>query len=150
MTRKKQIRVLSLCVFRNAGRILLNQGYDRVKRENFYRPVGGAVEFGESAAEALVREIREELGEEIADLRRLGVLENRFTFEGRPGHEIIFVFDARFLREELYDAPTLPVHESETDTPDSEAVWLRETDAASSLGPVYPEGLLKLLSRSDP
>ena len=80
MAAKARIRVLSLCVFGRAGRILLNDGYDRVKDKHFLRPVGGAIEFGESAADALVREIREELGEELAAPRRLGVLENRFAF----------------------------------------------------------------------
>lgn len=41
------IRPLAICVFRHAGRILVAEGTDEVKGETFYRPLGGAIEFGE-------------------------------------------------------------------------------------------------------
>ena len=96
------IRNLAICVFRHHSRILVAQGFDDVKNESFLRPLGGAIEFGEMAVEALRREIREELGVEIAEPVRLGVLENVFTYRGQPGHEVIFVFDARFVDAGLY------------------------------------------------
>jgi hypothetical protein len=36
----------------------------------------------------------EELGAEIADVRLRGVLENLFTWDARPWHEIVILFDA--------------------------------------------------------
>lgn len=60
------------------------------------------VEFGETSRQAIVREVQEELSGEITDLRLLGVLENRFTFDGEDGHEIVFVYDGRFADEFMY------------------------------------------------
>ncbi|WP_460164643.1 NUDIX domain-containing protein [Pseudomonas sp. S2_F03] len=53
------------------------------------------MEFGETSAQAIVREVQEELGLAITDVRLLGTLENIFTYAGRPGHEIVQVYDAR-------------------------------------------------------
>lgn len=57
----------------------------------FYLP-GGYVEFGETAQEALVREIKEELGieSEISDF--LGTVENIFEQDGQKFHEINLVY----------------------------------------------------------
>ncbi len=63
-----QIRPLALCLFRNSGRILVFEGYDPLKQQTFYRPLGGGIEFGERAEDAVRREIREEIRAEIASL----------------------------------------------------------------------------------
>lgn len=140
------IRVISICVFRDDGRILVCEGYDTVKQERFARPLGGEVEPGETAAQAIVREIREELGEDVTELRRLGVLENVFEYEGRPGHEVVFVFGGRFADATVYLRPELPVTEAGWSSP---ATW-RPFD---SFGPgcrLVPEGLAALLARDGP
>ena len=59
---RDRIRPIALCLFRHAGRILVGNAYDAVKQEHYCRPLGGGIEFGERGAEAIVREIREELG----------------------------------------------------------------------------------------
>mgnify|MGYP001034475830 FL=1 len=45
------------------------------------------------------REFAEEFGVEVKTGRRLDVTENVFSYEGRAGHEIVFVFEA-FLPDE--------------------------------------------------
>jgi NADH pyrophosphatase NudC (nudix superfamily) len=60
-----QIRPLAICVFRREDRILVAEGFDPVKQEHFYRPLGGGIEFGENSVETISREIREEINAEI-------------------------------------------------------------------------------------
>jgi ADP-ribose pyrophosphatase YjhB (NUDIX family) len=140
---KSRIRPLAICVFRHAGRILVFEGYDRVKGQLFCRPLGGGIEFGERSADAVAREIREELRAEVTDLRLLGVLENVFTYEGKPGHEVVFVYDARFADTSLYEQEVLIAHEG--DDP-FRAVWKSLSEFGSGGPPLYPDGLLELLA----
>ena len=57
---------------------------------------GGHIEFGETGREALVREIREELGVAARAGRFLGVVENSFLQHGRPHAEINLVYELIF------------------------------------------------------
>jgi ADP-ribose pyrophosphatase YjhB (NUDIX family) len=56
------------------------------------RPPGGGIEFGESAEAALIREFREEFDAAVEILGLPSIFENRYVFNGRPGHEIVFAF----------------------------------------------------------
>ncbi len=58
---------------------------------NLYFP-GGHIEFGETGAEALVREVREEMGVDSAAREFLGCCEHRFDQRGRPHAEINLVY----------------------------------------------------------
>lgn len=139
MTAVPRIRTVALCVFRDGDRILVLEGRDPAGERDFHRPLGGGVEFGESSAEAVVREIREEVGAEIADVRLLGVLENRFTYDGAPKHEVVFVFDARFVDAAHYEAPRITGNDNGVAF---SAVW-REIEAHAPA--LYPDGLRELL-----
>lgn len=89
------MRCLAVGMIRRAdGALLLQTGYDPNKNEHFYRPLGGGIEFGEHSRVAFAREIREELGAEVADARLIGWIENIFEVEGRPSHEIMAVYEA--------------------------------------------------------
>ncbi len=135
------VRVKAICLFRHGGLLLAIDDYDPTKRQRFWVPVGGRVEFGESSRQAIIREIREELGAEITGLELLGVLENLFTFDGGPGHEIIFVYDARFIDSATYESGPLTGVEGEREFT---AHWI--DPAAPDHGqPLYPDGLLSLL-----
>lgn len=135
------IRVISICVFGNNGRILISEGGDVAKRDRFARPLGGGVEPGETSRQAIVREIREELGQQITDLRLLGVLENIFEYQGKPGHEIVFVYDGRFTDASVYTRPELPMMEPGWDSPAHQ----RSLDSFSDDCRLVPEGLSELL-----
>lgn len=137
------IRVLAIAVFRDGDRILAARGADPETGEPFYRPLGGGVEFGERAETALRREIAEELGGMIEEPRLLGVLENLFEYAGRAGHEIIFVFDARFSDPSWYGHPELPVTEAGTGW--EPARWISVEALSSGPHRVAPDGLLPLL-----
>ncbi len=139
-----EIRILAICVFRRGSRILVARGFDAVKGEAFLRPLGGAVEFGELAVDALRREIHEELDAEIIEPVQIGVLENLFTYQGKPGHEVVIVFDAEFADQQLYQKDSLPIHEE--DVWDGPAQWV-EFDDGLALA-LYPDGLTELLNNT--
>lgn len=138
-----RIRPLALCVFRHGDRILIAEGYDTVKGQAFYRPLGGGIEFGETSQQTIAREIREELGVAVSHVRYLGTLENVFTFEGQPGHEIVLVYDGRLGDERLYDRAALEgvAHDGTA----IRAIWKTLGAFTAQPAPLYPTGLLDLL-----
>ena len=107
MRKPNAIRVIAICLFRRDDQILVFAGFDRVKGTAYYRPLGGGVDAGETSAQALAREMQEELGAEVTDLQLVGVLESIFTVDERAGHEIVFVYDGRFVDESFYTRPLI-------------------------------------------
>lgn len=142
-----RIRPLVIALFQHDEQILVSEGYDEVKQQAFYRPLGGAIEFGEYSDQALRREINEELGLRITNLRYLFTLENVFIYNGQPGHEIVLVYDADFNDPAVYAQPSLAgIEHGASDDPYFIAVWrsiayFAETGAP----PLYPDGLLERL-----
>ena len=47
--------------------------------------------------------MREEIGQDIKNIRLLDVVENLFTLNGSTGHEIVFVFEADFVESSAYE-----------------------------------------------
>lgn len=137
------IRPVAICVFRHEGRILAVRGHDPHRQGAYLRPVGGGIEFGESGAQTLVREVKEELGADIADVRFIGTLENRFRVGDEPRHEIVLVYDARFTDASLYGREVLRGKES--DGTDYSAIWVRP-EGTKPETPLYPEGVAALLA----
>jgi 8-oxo-dGTP pyrophosphatase MutT (NUDIX family) len=139
----RHIRPVALCVFRNHGRILVFEGYNRTKKQHFYRPLGGRIEFEESSREAAAREIKEELGADVENLRHLGTLENIFTHRRKPRHEIVFIYDGTFVDKSLYEPPFLMAVEGNRH--EFKALWKNLSDFDPDRLPLYPNGLLELL-----
>lgn len=141
------IRPIAICLFSHDGRILAAEGYDPLKQQIFYRPLGGGIEFGEHSRDTIVREIQEELGTAVTDLRYIATLENRFVFNGRPGHEIVQVYDGRFEDAALYQQPALSGIEDDASA--FTAVWKSRNDfMGQNAPPLYPDGLLDLLRQN--
>ena len=136
------IRVIAICVFRSDERILVFEAFDSVEGTPFYRPLGGGVHVGETTRDAIVREIREEIDAEITNLQLLGTIENLFNLEGKPGHEIVFVYDGRFVDETIYERSELTVREDNGDV--HKAVW-RSIDSFDTHHRLVPESLASLL-----
>jgi ADP-ribose pyrophosphatase YjhB (NUDIX family) len=135
------IRPIVLAVIRRGDALLVFEGRDDFKDETYYRPLGGGIEFGESSKEALEREFGEELGAEINVGDRLGVLENVFSWQDRPGHEIAFVFAAEFVDESFYRRDEMKI----LDDP-ATARWVDVRDFRDGSKILYPRGLTELLS----
>jgi 8-oxo-dGTP pyrophosphatase MutT (NUDIX family) len=138
----EQIRVVAIGVVRRGEEILVFEGYDPSKGQTFFRPLGGGIEFGETAAEALAREFREEIGTELEDVCDLGTIENIYVYDGHPGHEIVRVFEARLAASELYGRDQWDVQLEGGSI--CRVLWKHL--AAFSDAPLYPDGLLDLLA----
>lgn len=147
MSPSRGITPKAICVFRRDDRILVALDLDSTKGERYARPLGGAIEFGERAEDALRREIKEEIGAELSAPRLLGVFENLFTLEGRQGHEILFVFDAEFVDNALYESATIEAMEPGWGEP---PVWMPLDAFRDGSLPLYPTGLLALLDEQTP
>lgn len=133
-----RIRPLAVAVVRYEGKVLAVRGVDRVKNQEFFRLPGGGIEFGETAEQTLQREFAEEFGVEIKVGRRLGVAENIFCYEGKNGHEIVFVFEAFLADEKLYSPAGLPFVEPGMEDP--VARWVAMTPETR----LYPEAVRQL------
>ncbi|AJT43103.1 hypothetical protein UM93_12150 [Psychromicrobium lacuslunae] len=122
-------------------RVLVSFGEDRLRGSRFCRAVGGGIEFGESAEQALRREFREELAVELEAVRAIGVLENLFEYEGRQGHEIVhlFMIESVQLSETELDQP-LRIR----DTGEA-AGWLPISEFDEASLPLYPQECQQIL-----
>lgn len=140
------IRSLAICVFLRNNRILVAEGYDAVKSEYFYRPLGGGIEFGESSQETICRELMEELSLEVdkSTLIYLGTLENIFTFNGNAGHEIVLIYDGAFQEHEVYEQAVIMGQEANGES--IRAVWMGLDEFGAGKSILYPTGLTSMLA----
>ena len=118
---------------------MLAQGYDPVKQQTFYRALGGSVDFGETSYDALKREFYEELQAELINIKYLGCIENLFTFNGQPGHEIIQLYECDFADPKFYQCDQLEFTEGEDK---HTAFWLDIPECKSGNLRIVPEEFL--------
>jgi ADP-ribose pyrophosphatase YjhB (NUDIX family) len=144
LLKPKRIRTIAIGIFRRGDSIFVVEGYDPNKNETFFRPLGGGIEFGERGSEALAREMREETGLEIENVRYVGTCENIFTYLGEMGHEIVLVYSGDFADQSVYDRDSVDCQEDDG-TP-FRGVWKRLDDfGKDGDGPLYPYELMGML-----
>ena len=139
-----QIRVLALGLIQDrqaaaaekGDRIFVSEGYDPVKQKTFYRALGGGVDFGETSLIALQREFQEEIQAELANIRYLGCLENVFTFNGQPGHELIQLYKCDFADPKFYEIDELIFAEGDRQ---KKALWVESDRFKSGELTLVPE-----------
>lgn len=136
----RTIRPVAVGFIRRGDELLLIEGYDTVKDEQFLRFVGGGIEFRERAADAVVREFEEELDVVVTAGQLLGVIENVFTYESEPGHEILFLFEVRFSDGRSYEREEWTVR----DSVGSRASW-RSIAGLADGPPLYPSEAVDLI-----
>jgi 8-oxo-dGTP pyrophosphatase MutT (NUDIX family) len=141
------IRALAICIFSHNDKILVFEGYDPLKDEIFYRPLGGGIEFGERSEDTVHREMMEEIGVEVTDLVYLGALENIFVFNGEPGHEIVQVYDGSLKASGLYDQDEIQGNEAGAVEEEFIAMWKNLNEFGPGKSILYPDGLLEMLKR---
>ena len=92
MDKFKEIRPIVLGLVIKDNKLLVSEGFDKVKNETFYRCLGGGIEFLEKSEEALKREFLEEINVDIIVKDFLGISENIFTYQGKKAHELILFY----------------------------------------------------------
>jgi ADP-ribose pyrophosphatase YjhB (NUDIX family) len=147
MLDRSSIRVKAMVYLPNAAGThhAVLRGEDPTGDRVFHRLIGGSVELGERAAEAIVREVAEELRATLVEPELLGVVENVFTYDGELGHEIVFVYAGRLAEGDVvppdggwYDDLGIPM-------------WVEwrpigdPLEGGPDVLPLYPDGLGTLL-----
>ncbi len=106
------------------------------RAQSVFRFPGGSIELGETAADAIRREMREEYGLEVVVGDLCIVCENFFHFDGTAGHEIQLFHWCTVV----IDDSALPlVHHEHAD------IHLNWWDITNVPGEVYPHGIERRL-----
>ncbi|WP_229704942.1 NUDIX domain-containing protein [Williamsia phyllosphaerae] len=131
------IRPIAVALIRRSSDgALLVTGHGLNTDDPRVRPLGGGIEFGESARTALDREIAEEIGGSVARAEHRATFENIFVVDGVVGHEIVFVFDAELADASIEDRDHFPV----LDAPEEIVFWWRPgVDTARLVPPELDE-----------
>ena len=140
MDKFKEIRPIVLGILERDKKILVSKGYDEVKKETFYRCLGGGIEFLETSKDALKREFREELNIDIKVGNFLGISENIFTYNGKNAHELILFYDVQIEDKDYREKYHIIDDNSETD-----AVWIDIDKFKNKELKLYPDEMFKYL-----
>ncbi len=126
-------------LFRSSDYVLLHHHKD----DAFWTVVGGRVEFGEFSMNAVVREVKEELGVDCQPVRLVWLVENMFCYAGREHHGIEFYYqcespglDPAVTRDPVPAEGDLIVH------------WFHRSELADLV--LYPEFLKTRLAQPWP
>ena len=138
-----KIRNIAICLIKREKDIFVFEGFDSAKSETFYRPLGGGIEFGETAEETAIREIQEEMGTEIENVSYLTTFENIFTCEGKPGHEIVLLMSAFFKDKSYYTRDNIRCNENGAPFT---SMWVGIEEFTSGNKILYPDGLTEFLT----
>ena len=141
----QSIRAIVLGFIQSGSRLLVSEGFDPVKQDTFYRALGGGIEFGETSLDALKREFREELQAELTNIRYLGCLENLFTLNGKPGHELVQLYRCDLADKTFYQREQIPFTDSDQTYT---AYWIERDRFQSGELRLVPPDCLKYLKES--
>jgi ADP-ribose pyrophosphatase YjhB (NUDIX family) len=141
-----EIRPIATAVIRDRGRILVWDDHDAKTGEVVAVPIAGGIEFGETGAEAVAREVLEELGAGTREARFLGVLENVFEWNGQRRHELHLVFDVLLDGTAVYDADEVEIVEDDGDRYVARWRAVSEFDDGARL---VPDGLRELIAAAE-
>lgn len=141
MDKFKEIRPIVLGIVKKDNKILVSEGYDKVKGEVFYRSIGGGIEFLENSKDALKREFKEELDIDIDVGDFLGISENIFTYNGKKAHELILFYNVGINDSDYKEKYHIIDDNCETD-----AMWIEIDKFTNKELKIYPEQVFKYLT----
>jgi 8-oxo-dGTP pyrophosphatase MutT (NUDIX family) len=139
---KPLIRPIAIGIVRRADALLAVAVRDDTGAITGWRPLGGTIELGERAADAVQREFMEELGEPITAPKLVTVLESIYTHHGAQGHEIVFVFATAFADADVYTRDSFRFRDGGVD---NTAHWVDIARLRNGQEQLFPAGLLEVL-----
>lgn len=140
MDKFKEIRPIVLGVVKHKNKLLVSKGYDKIKKQEFYRCLGGGIEFLEKSNEALKREFKEEINLDIEVGKFLGISEDIFEYKGKKAHELVFYYDAYINDKDYKEKYNLIEGNLET-----EAIWVDVDRFKNKELILYPEEIFRYL-----
>ena len=140
MDKFKEIRPIALGLAIKDNKLLVSEGFDKVKNETFYRCLGGGIEFLEKSEEALKREFLEEINVDITVKDFLGISENIFTYQGKKAHELILFYSIEISDENYQEEYKVIDDHGETI-----AKWIDIDEFKNKNKILYPEEVFKYI-----
>ncbi len=140
MDKFKEIRPIALGLAIKNNKLLVSEGFDKVKNETFYRCLGGGIEFLEKSEEALKREFLEEINVDITVKDFLGISENIFTYQGKKAHELILFYSIEISDENYQEEYKVIDDHGETI-----AKWIDIDEFKNKNKILYPEEVFKYI-----
>ena len=140
MDKFKEIRPIALGLAIKNNKLLVSEGFDKVKNETFYRCLGGGIEFLEKSEEALKREFLEEINVDITVKDFLGILENIFTYQGKKAHELVLFYSIEISDENYQEEYKVIDDHGETI-----AEWIDIDEFKNKNKILYPEEVFKYI-----
>lgn len=140
MDKFKEIRPIALGLAIKNNKLLVSEGFDKVKNETFYRCLGGGIEFLEKSEEALKREFLEEINVDITVKNFLGISENIFTYQGKKAHELILFYSIEISDENYQEEYKVIDDHGETI-----AKWIEIDEFKNKNKILYPKEVFKYI-----
>jgi ADP-ribose pyrophosphatase YjhB (NUDIX family) len=136
----KKFTAKAMCLFVHKKKLLLYECH--WEGMHFYRPPGGHIEHGEYAHQAVEREVKEELGAKIKNVKLWRTIENIFATKEKLRHEYVFCFTADFVDKKFYDQKQIEAYE---DDKKQLLCWYSKEDVVKHKMFVVPKGILEVL-----
>ena len=140
MNKFKEIRPIVLGLAVKDNKLLVSEGFDNVKKQIFYRCLGGGIEFLEKSTDALKREFKEEINIDIVIKNLLGISENIFTYEGKNAHELVFYYNINILGKDYKEEYVVTDDNGQT-----KAVWIDINEFKNGNKILYPQEVFKYI-----
>lgn len=139
-----KVRGKAIGLVKHDNKLLVFEVLDDYGKLKGWCPIGGGIEFGETAKEALVREVYEELKCDAIVTGNPIICENIFEHHGSMGHEIIFAFPIKLSDHTIYTNNRFQIHEERGSTHWVEWISLEQFESGEAT--LFPSILVDKLA----